>query len=347
MLLNHSLLIGRKWNLLLTSLIALTLSFSACKKEDSPPPTVPTIAEQINGNTNFTLLKAAMAKAGLDVTLGTAGTYTLLAPTNEAFNAFGLTSEAVIALAPADLVKSVIQYHILPTKLESSAITSTTNTAQPTQFTATAPANSVYFTKPVAVTTATTSGTAVSVNGAYIIPGNTDVQASNGVIHVINRILLPPVYGNIPSTIASIPTIYALLAPSAGVSFKLLQQAVARAGTTVSSSLTATSPLTVFAPTDNAFRAATYDSTKIANTPAATLAAILSYHVVPGRLYTPIVTNGSVLTTASTGTITIGKSTTAITVTGKSNGGTASNIIGPDVTATNGVIHIIDRLLLP
>ncbi|MBD2753467.1 fasciclin domain-containing protein [Spirosoma validum] len=338
----HNLFVGRALSLSLTLFIALTVFFAACKSDDPTTPTAQTIMEQINGNSNFTLLRAALVKAGLDGTLGGSGTYTLLAPTNEAFNAFGLTSEAVIALAPADLVKSVLQYHVLTTKLESSAITSTTNTAQPTQFTAVAPGNSVYFTKPVAVTTATASGTTISVNGAYIQQG--DVQASNGVIHVINRILLPPIYGNIPNTIGSIPSIYALLAPSAGISFKLLQQAVTRAG--IGGALTGTTPITVFAPTDNAFRAATYDSTKIANTAPATLATVLGYHVVSGRVYTPIVSNGASLTNAA-GTLTIGKSTTAITVTGRGNTGTASNIIGPDVTATNGVIHIIDRLLIP
>lgn len=341
MQLNQILPAGRKAGFLMAALTALTLSFSSCKKEDTTTPVVPTIKETIDSSPNFTLLKAALAKAGLDVTLNTAGTYTLLAPTDDAFKAFGLTSEAVIGLAPVELVRSVMQYHVLGSTLAASAIPVATNTAQQTLF----PLGSVYLTRPVAVTTATSSGTAISVNGAYILQA--DTPASNGVIHVINRILLPPVYGTIPNTIAQIPTIYALLAPTAGVSFKLLQQAVTRAGTTTASSLSATGPLTVFAPTDNAFKASGFDSTVIANTPAAALQAVLGYHVVPARVYTPMVTSGSSLTTSTGGTVTIGSSTTAITVTGKSNKGIASNIIGPDVTASNGVIHIIDRLLLP
>ncbi|GAB4032022.1 fasciclin domain-containing protein [Spirosoma jeollabukense] len=341
MQLNSILPAGRKAGFLLATLTALTLSFSSCKKDDTTTPVVPTITETINSGTNFTLLRAALKKAGLDVTLGASGTYTLLAPTDDAFKAFGLTSEAVIGLAPADLVKSVMQYHVLGSTLTAPAIPSAMNTAQQTLF----PTGSVYFTKPVALTTATSSGTAVSVNGAHILLA--DQQASNGVIHVIDRILLPPIYGTIPNTIAQIPTVYALLAPTAGISFKLLQQAVTRAGATTASSLSATGPLTVFAPTDNAFKASGFDSTTIANTPVTALQAVLAYHVVPARVYTPMVTSGSSLTTSTGGTITIGSSATAITVMGKSNGGTASNIVGPDVTATNGVIHIIDRLLLP
>lgn len=342
MQLNSILPAGRKAGFLLATLTALTLSFSSCKKEDNPPIVAPTIKETIDQGSQFTLLRAALKKAGLDVTLAASGTYTLLAPTDDAFKAFGLSSEAVIGLAPVDLVKSVMQYHVLGSTLTASAIPSATNTAQQTLF----PLGSVYFTKPVALTTATSSGTAVSVNGAHILQA--DQQASNGVIHVIDRILLPPVYGTIPNTIAQIPTIYALLAPTAGISFKLLQQAVTRAGATTASSLSATGPLTVFAPTDNAFKAEGFDSTKIANTPIAMLQAVLAYHVVPARVYTPMVTSGSSLTTAATGaTVTIGTSTTSITVTGKGNGTRASNVIGPDVTATNGVIQIIDRLLLP
>lgn len=338
----NNLSTGRTWSLPFTLLTALAVSFSSCKTEESTPPPPQTITQQINASSKFTLLKAALTKAGLDVTLGAAGTYTVFAPTDDAFKAFGLASETALALAPVDLLRSVLQYHVLGTKLETSAMPTATNTAQQTLL-ATLP---LYITK-----TASASGTstgAISVNGAHLILGQgaTDVQASNGVIHSIDRILLPPLYGDIPKTIAQIPTIYALLAPTAGISFKLLQQAVTRAGTTVGGALSAAGPITVFAPTDNAFKASGFDSTKIANTPAAMLATVLSYHVVNGRLYTPTLTNGSSLTTAA-GTITVATSATATTVTGKGNGTTASNVVGPDVTATNGVIQIIDRLLLP
>ena len=172
MVLSHNLLIGRKWGLPLTLLIALTLSFSACKKEDSTPPTVQNITEQINANSKFTLLKAALVKSGLDATLGSAGTYTVFAPTDDAFKAFGLSSEAVIGLAPAELVKSVMQYHVLGTKLEASAIPVATNTPQQTLF----PVGTVYITKASATT-------GLSVNGAQIIQGQgaTEYRPATGL----------------------------------------------------------------------------------------------------------------------------------------------------------------------
>ena len=132
-------------------------------------------------------------------------------------------------------------------------------------------------------------------------------------------------------------------------SVNLLQAAITRVGTSATSLLTATGPITVFAPTDAAFAASGIKDVAAVNAaPVATLTNILSYHVVNNsRTYTPLVTSGQSLTTLQGGTVTFGASTTAITVTGKGNAGVASAITGPDITATNGVVHIIDRLLLP
>ena len=325
---------GRKWALLAILLTTLTLSFTACKKADTTTPTLSTIGEIINTGSRFTLLKAALVRAGLDGSLTQAGTYTVFAPTDDAFKAFGYVDAAAINAAPVDLLKTVLQYHVLSTRVGTSDIPTAVNTTQQTL--AGLPVYLSKITSTSATSTSTTSAT-VSINGAHILQA--DGIASNGTIHAIDRVLLPPVFGNIVATIQGIP----LLLPTA--SFKLLQAAVAKAG--IGASLTATGPLTVFAPTDAAFKAVGIDSAAIAKTPATTLTAILSYHVLNSRTYTPLITSGASLSTLQGGTITAGTSTTALTVTGKGNGGMASTIIGPDITATNGVVHIIDRLLLP
>lgn len=339
MRINQHASVGQKWGLYIALLTGLTLIFSACKKQEDNPPTLQTINEIISTGSRFTLLKAALVRAGLDGTLGQPGTYTIFAPTDDAFKAFGYADAASINAAPVDLLKSVLQYHVLSTRLGASSIPTAINTPQQTMLAT----GTVYISKITSAssttatsTTATsTTATIISVNGARILQA--DGQASNGVLHAIDRVLLPPLFGNIVQTIQGIPQIL----PT--TSFKLLQAAVAKAG--VVSSLTATGPLTVFAPTDAAFKAVGYDSTAIAKATAATLTNVLSYHVLNSRTYTPLITSGSSLSTLQGGTITAGASTTALTVTG--NGTTASNIIGPDITATNGVVHIIDRLLLP
>ncbi|AUD04405.1 fasciclin domain-containing protein [Spirosoma pollinicola] len=320
---------ARKWSLVVALLISLTFAFTACKKADNTTPTLSTIGDLVNTGSKFTLLKAALVRAGLDGTLAQPGTYTVFAPTDDAFKAFGYVDEAAIKAAPVDLLKTVLQYHVLGTRVAAADVPTAINTAQQTLA-----GMPVYVSK---VASGTGTSTTISVNGAHILQA--DGQASNGVIHAIDRVLLPPVFGNIVQTIQGIP----LLLPTA--SFKLLQAAVTKAG--VGAALTAPGPLTVFAPTDAAFKAVGIDSAAIANTPVATLTSILTYHVLNGRTYTPTITNGSSLSTLQGGTITAGISTTALTVTGTGNKGTASNITGPDVSATNGVVHIIDRLLLP
>ncbi len=329
MLTTQNAFAGRKWGLVAALLISLTFAFTACKKADNDTPTLSTIGDLINTGSKFTLLKAALVRAGLDGTLAQAGTYTVFAPTDDAFKAFGYADANAINAAPADLLKTVLQYHVLGTRVGAADVPAAINTAQQTLA-----GMPVYVSK---VTSATGTSTTISVNGAHILQA--DGQASNGVVHAIDRVLLPPVFGNIVQTIQGIPT----LLPTA--SFKLLQAAVTKAG--AGSSLTATGPITVFAPTDAAFKAVGIDSAAIANTPATTLAGILGYHVLNSRTYTPTITNGSSLSTIQGGTITAGVSTTALTVTGTGNKGVASNITGPDITATNGVVHIIDRLLLP
>lgn len=323
---------GRTWALLAILLVTLTFSFTACKKADTNTPAISTIGEIINTGSRFTLLKAALVRAGLDGTLAQSGTYTVFAPTDDAFKAFGYVDAAAINAAPVDLLKTVLQYHVLSTRVTTSDIPAAVNTAQQTLS-----GLPVYLSKVTSATSTSATSTTVSINGAHILQA--DGIASNGIIHAIDRVLLPPVFGNIAATIQGIP----LFLPTA--SFKLLQAAVAKAG--IGASLTAVGPLTVFAPTDAAFKAVGIDSAAIAKTPATTLTSILSYHVLNSRTYTPLITSGSSLSTLQGGTITAGTSTTALTVTGKGNGGMASTIVGPDITATNGVVHIIDRLLLP
>ena len=330
MSLNYNPPTGQKWGLLAVLLTLLTFSFSACKKADTPATPVPTINELITGGNNFTLLKAALVRAGLDGTLSQPGAYTVFAPSDNAFKLFGYADVNAINAAPVDLLKTVLQYHVIGTRIGASDVSAGINTSQQT-----VSGLPVYISKVSSSSTGTSS--TISINGARVLQA--DGQANNGVVHAIDRVLLPPIFGNVVQTIQGIPQ----LLPTA--SFKLLQAAVTKTG--LVSQLVGPGPITVFAPTDAAFKAVGIDSAAIVKTPAATLALILSYHVLNSRTYTPTIANGSTLTTLQGGTVTAGVSTTALTVTGKGNGGTASNITGPDITATNGVVHIIDRLLLP
>jgi uncharacterized surface protein with fasciclin (FAS1) repeats len=340
---NQYLPSGRKWGLLSALLIALIFTFSACKKNDDNTPTAPTIYDLINngnGTTNqFTLFKKAITRANLAGALRQPGTYTVFAPTDAAFKLLGPAYADTVAINNINILQltAVLQYHILSTKTESAAIPTALLTPVPTLG-----GSSLYLSK---VVSASATASSISANGARIVLA--DQQASNGVVHVIDRVLVPPILGDLASTISQIPGLF----PT--VKFDFLRAAVAKVGAT--SSLTGTTPLTVFAPTDAAFLASGYkDVSEINNltlpADAAKIAALgqtLQYHILPGRIFTPLISTGSSLTTVQGGTITYATSTTAITVTGKGNGSTASNIIFPDIPATNGVVNVVDRLLLP
>ena len=114
---NRYTLTLQKCGLFVLLLTSLTITFSACSKQDSTTPTLTSITDLINNGSKFTLLKAALVRAGLDGTLSQPGTYTVFAPTDDAFKAFGYVDVAAVNAAPVDLLKSVLQYHVLGTRI--------------------------------------------------------------------------------------------------------------------------------------------------------------------------------------------------------------------------------------
>ena len=321
----------RASGLLTASLFAFTLAFTACKNGEENPITTPvpqTITDLVVANNQFTLLETAVIRAGLNTTLSGTGPFTVFAPTDDAFRAAGFADAAAVNAAPVATLTSILQYHVLSGSVAASAIPA----GQSAQQTALTTNGTVYVSK--AASRSGTTGTGVSVNGSRVVQA--DVQASNGVIHVIDRVLTPPT-GTI------------LAVAQADTTLSYLVAAALRGGTAVTTALGGTTPLTVFAPTNAAFRTTPYNTIAAINAaPADTLIKILTYHVVPGvRAYSPTLTNGAVITTFQTGTITAGVSASAVTVTGRGNGTNASRVTTSDISATNGVIHKIDRVLLP
>lgn len=184
----------------------------------------------------------------------------------------------------------------------------------------------VYVTKTVAG--------AVYVNGIAV--SKADISADNGVIHRINGILLPAL-GNLSQLVAR-DTSYSLL--SAAVT------RAARSNAALGTALTGTSPYTVFAPTNAAFRAAGYGSASaIANADSSKLASILGNHVLTGRVFGSDLKAGSVPTVGGN-SITFARSGTGYTVAGSGNGSQAATIAANNNVATNGVVYSIDRVLI-
>jgi uncharacterized surface protein with fasciclin (FAS1) repeats len=311
-------------SILFAALIAAATTFSSCNKDDDPAPVVTnTITDVVVNNASYSVLKEAVVKAGLDGTLKGAGPFTVFAPDNTAFSNAGITSATVTALTPAQL-SDLLLYHTIGAKILAAAVP-----AGPNAKVVTAGGDSVFVTKNAA---------GVFVNGISV--AQADIAADNGVIHRLSKALNKP-GGNIVQT-----------AQAAGSGLDSLVKAIVRANNAPGGDPTlintlSTATITVFAPTNAAFTQllTALGTNNIDNIPVATLLAVLRYHVVGGRAFSSDLANGP-LTMLAGGNTTISL-TAGATIRGNGNGGTASNIIATNIMARNGVVHAIDRVLLP
>ena len=300
----------------------LLASMSACKKSDNPaPPPQPdnTITGIVSSNTSFSLLKSSVVKAGLATTLSGSGPFTVFAPSDTAFTGSGITS-SVIGTLTADQLKTILLYHTIPSKILAADVP-----AGPNAKVTTASGDSVFVTK---------NSAGVFVNGTPVTQA--DIIASNGVIHAIARVLMPPV-GNLVQTV------------QADTSLTYLVAAVVRASqgsANLANILSTGGIFTVFAPTNNAFRAAGFASTSAINAADPNqLATILTYHVLSGRIFSSDLTEGAKPATVNGEKLTVSLSGGA-SVKGASNT-SKSNISAVNIVASNGVVHKIDQVLLP
>jgi uncharacterized surface protein with fasciclin (FAS1) repeats len=311
-------------SVLFATLLGATFSFSSCKDDDVPTlPKTNTITDVVVGNNSFSVLKEAVVKADLATTLSSAGPFTVFAPDNAAFSSAGITSATVASLSPTAL-KDLLLYHTIPSKILAAGVP-----AGPNAKVVTAGADSVFVTRNAA---------GVFVNGIKVAAA--DIAADNGVIHQLSKALNKP-SGNIVAT-----------AQAAGSGLDSLVKAVLRVngapgGNPNLVTLLSNATLTVFAPTNAAFTQllGTLGFTNIDQIPVATLAAVLGYHVVPGRAFSSDLANGS-LTMFAGGNTTISL-TSGATIKGNGNGANASNITATNIMCRNGVVHVIDRVLLP
>lgn len=316
---------ARHW----VAFVLVSLFFIGCQKMGPIPPPwknqakKKTIWEVAVSDSRFSLLKAAVARTGLVPALNDKkANLTVFAPTNDAFKAAGFNTVSDIAKAPVEVLKSILLYHVVGDEVFAAEIPQASNT----------PVSSLNG-QPLYITR-TNSGN-VFVNGVKVIIA--DIDCVNGVIHVVDRVLLPAP-GNI----------VALAASNADLS--LLVAAVIKSGETgtdVAAILSSDGPFTVFAPTNQAFAAAglgTVDAINQAD--PAFLLNVLAYHVIAGaRVFSADLVDGSAVPTFQGGTLEISLGSGA-TVKGSGND-TVSTITATDLLATNGVVHIIDQVLLP
>lgn len=306
----------RRTLLLATALGGSTVLLQACGGSDDDTPER-NIVQLAQANPDLSILVEAVVAAGLVDTLST-GNLTVLAPTNAAFAALltelGTTKAALLANVP--LLKAVLSYHVLGQRVRSADVPLGK---------ALVPLGGGFF-------------KIESSNGLKVTDGRnrvaritaTDLQASNGVVHVVDRVLLPA-DKTIVATAQALPD------------FSILVEAVVAAG--LVDTLNGPGPFTVFAPTNAAFAALLGElgvgkEALLAN--KALLAQVLTYHVVPGRVLKAEVPVGAAIKTVQGQTFSVNASLQITDQRMRTSQTTAT-----DVFTSNGVIHGVDRVLLP
>jgi len=318
-----------KRNTLVFSVVMVfALAMAACAPAPTPtveptpvPPTEAPMAKDIVDTAiadgRFTTLVAAIQAAGLVDALKAEGPFTVFAPTDDAFAALPEgTLDSLLLPENKQQLTDILLYHVVEGKVMAADVTGLS--AAPT-----------LLGKDLAVKVDMGN---VYINEAKVII--TDIETSNGVIHVIDAVLLPPAEeAAAPGTIVDIAV--------ADGRFTTLVAAVQAAG--LVETLSGEGPFTVFAPTDDAFAAlpaGTLDSLLLPENKQQ-LTDILLYHVVSGKVMAADVVG---LTSAPT---VLGKDIAITVKDGSVYLNDTVKIIITDIEASNGVIHVIDAVLLP
>ena len=295
-------------------IVGSLLVVSACKNDDAPEPQLSSIVALAQDTPQLSYLVAALTKfPDLVDVLSQPGAYTVFAPTNDAFTfALGAIGQSSIDDMPEEVLSDFLSYHLIGTgALTAGELGSTIEAANGENI------------------TVTKDGSAVKLNGATnVVTAN--IVASNGIIHVVDRVLIPPTV---------LPIVGTVVAPAYfNKNFTTLVAAVKAASADILTLLLNADQKTVFAPTNDAFVAAGITSLP----DEATLNAVLSYHVVSGRVTAADLPTGSAAVPSLGGDFYLSNNgANGVFING------TTEVVATDILATNGVVHVIDRVLLP
>ncbi|MBI1268668.1 MAG: hypothetical protein GC193_14700, partial [Cryomorphaceae bacterium] len=272
--------------------------------------TAQTVVDVIVNSADHNTLEAAVIAAELDDDLSGAGPFTVFAPTDAAFNMLPAGTVDALLLDPTGTLANILLYHVvggtaLSTDLSDGQMVPTLLGPD--------------------VTVSIMGGT-VMINGATVTVA--DIAATNGVVHVIDMVLLPPAQ---PATVVDIIVDSPV--------HTTLEAAVIAAE--LADDLSGTGPFTVFAPTDDAFAAlpaGVVDALLL--DPSGELANILLYHVVGAAALSTDLSDGQMLATLLGPDVTVSITGGTVMING-------ATVIIADLTADNGVVHVIDAVLLP
>jgi transforming growth factor-beta-induced protein len=294
------------------SLTLAGLAMTTACGDDAPEPVTPetkNIVQTAQAAGTFSTLVTAINAAELAATLSGPGPFTVFAPTDAAFAA--LPAGALDGLlADKPKLADVLKYHVVAGKLDAAAVSGLTEVT----------------TLQGGKLTVSVSNGEVRIGGAKVTTPN--VQASNGIIHVIDAVLLPPAAPskNIVELAVATPALSTLV--------------TAVTAAELAATLSGPGPFTVFAPTNDAFAALPAGALDglLADKPQ--LIDVLKLHVVAGRLDAAAVSGVTELTTLQGAKIPVSVMNGEVRVGG-------AKVSTPNVEASNGIVHIIDAVILP
>ncbi|HOZ13384.1 MAG TPA: fasciclin domain-containing protein [Tenuifilaceae bacterium] len=289
--------------------IVSTFALTSCESDDDAMEKPKNIVEVAVSNSDFSTLVAALQKAEIVTALQADGPFTVFAPTNAAFNQLftDLGVDGIDDLTKEQLTP-ILLYHVIGAKVKSTDLT---NGYVTTLSTGTGNKN----------VSLKVDATNLELNGGVGIT-SADINATNGVIHVVDKVLLPPTVVDIALD---------------NDNFSILVSALAKAE--LVETLKGDGPFTVFAPTNDAFNALfeALDVTGIADLTKEALTPILLDHVVSGNVRSTDLTTGTVNTLNNSISIDVSSGV-------KINGDI--NVVLADVQGTNGVVHVIDKVIV-
>lgn len=314
-------------------LLLLVVGLQSCSNDDdnNTEPQPMNIVETAVATSDLSNLVAALkaADGNLVSVLNGQGPFTVLAPTNAAFQKF-LTDNGFAKLSdvPTDVLSEILLNHVIAGNVKSTDLVNAGSGYANTNATGPGDKNlSLYFN--------TSDG--VKFNGVSKVAA-ADISATNGTIHVVDAVI-------------GLPTVvdFALANPALSSLVAALQSADSQdPSPNLIPTLSANGPFTVFAPTNDAFASLLNEldptgGTTLDDVDPATVEAILKFHVVSGNVTSDAIPTGSVTTLG--GDVTINASNLTIT----DPNGRVSNIIPAlvDIQAVNGIVHAIDKVVLP
>jgi uncharacterized surface protein with fasciclin (FAS1) repeats len=270
-----------------------------------------TVAEVVVGSENHNTLEAALVAANLVETLSGEGPFTVFAPTDAAFSNLPAGALDELLAEPSGALTQILLYHVVSAKALSTDLKDGQK-----------------------LSTVSGGELLVSVNeGGVFINGlkvsAADIVSGNGVVHVLDGVLLPP---PAPSN-----TVVDVIVNSED--HNTLEAAVVAAG--LVETLSGEGPFTIFAPTDAAFAALPAGTVEtLLKDPAGDLTKILLYHAVSGKALSTGLTTGQLIATVNGASVTVTINDDGVFI-------NDAKVTVADVEATNGVVHVIDAVLLP